>query len=315
MCSPAADANRVDPADAGDDAHRREVAAIGAILDRLELPGIIDVHTHFMPRQVLDKVWAYFDSAGPLIGRPWPINYRLEESARVERLRSFRVQRFTSMLYPHKPDMAAWLNSWSREFAAATPDCLHTATFYPEESAPDYVAAALDAGARVFKSHIQVGDYPPNHPLLDPVWRLLSDAGVPTVIHAGSGPAPGRHTGPEPVADVLSRFPDLPLIIAHLGMPEYREFFDLADRYPRVHLDTTMAFTDFTEETIPFPTDLHDGLVALGDKILFGSDFPNIPYSYQHALEVIEDLELGDEWTAKVLYHNGVRLFGTGEPE
>ena len=37
-----------------------------------DLPEIIDIHTHFMPQRVLDKVWAYFDSAGPLIGRPWP---------------------------------------------------------------------------------------------------------------------------------------------------------------------------------------------------------------------------------------------------
>lgn len=287
-----------------------EAAAIGTMLERLGLPGIFDVHTHFMPRPVMDKVWAYFDSAGPLIGREWPIAYRLDEQDRVERLRSFGVRRFTAMLYPHKPEMAAWLNSWSREFAAQTPDCLHTATFYPEPSAPDYVAAAIDSGARIFKSHIQVGAYSPSDPLLDPVWRLLSEAAVPTVIHAGSGPAPGRYTGPEPVAEVLSRHPELKLIIAHLGMPEYREFFELASRYPGVYLDTTMAFTDFIEETVPFPRDLHAGLVELADKILFGSDFPNIPYSYRHACEVIEDLGLGPEWTGKVLYHNAVGLFG-----
>ena len=32
----------------------------------LGLPGLIDVHTHFMPKNVMDKVWKYFDDAGPL---------------------------------------------------------------------------------------------------------------------------------------------------------------------------------------------------------------------------------------------------------
>ena len=55
----------------------------------LGLPGIIDVHTHFMPKRVLDKVWAYFDRVGPLIGRPWPVAYRTDETERVETLRRF----------------------------------------------------------------------------------------------------------------------------------------------------------------------------------------------------------------------------------
>ncbi len=36
---------------------------------RLGLPGIVDVHTHFMPERLLRKVWEYFDAAGPLVAR------------------------------------------------------------------------------------------------------------------------------------------------------------------------------------------------------------------------------------------------------
>ncbi len=98
-----------------------DIASVRAFWERLGLPGLIDVHTHFMPKQVLDKVWQYFDSAGPLTGRAWPIAYREDEDSRVQRLRDFGVRKFSSMLYPHKPDMAAWLNSWAAEFAARTP--------------------------------------------------------------------------------------------------------------------------------------------------------------------------------------------------
>ena len=69
----------------------------------LGLPGIVDVHTHFMPKSVMDKVWQYFDAAGPLVGRQWPITYRSDEAQRLEALRSFGVRAFTSLVYPrHK---------------------------------------------------------------------------------------------------------------------------------------------------------------------------------------------------------------------
>ncbi|MEV7727219.1 amidohydrolase family protein [Streptomyces sp. NPDC087917] len=284
--------------------------AVHAFRERLGLPGLVDVHTHFMPERVLRKVWDYFDAVGPLTGVPWPITYRHEEERRVALLREFGVRAFTAMLYPHKPEMAAWLNAWAAEFAARTPDCLHTATFFPEEDAPAYVLRAVEAGARVFKAHLQVGGYDPNHERLDAVWGLLAEAGIPTVIHCGSGPVPGKHTGPEPIARLLARHPRLPLVVAHMGMPEYADFLDLADRHAEVRLDTTMAFTDFSEQFRGFPSGELGRLADLGDRILLGTDFPNIPYPYEHQLEALERLGLGDDWLRAVCHDNGARLFG-----
>ena len=79
----------------------------------------MDVHVHFMPKSVMDKVWAYFDAVGPLTGTAWPIAYRTEEQDRLARLRAMGVRAFPSLVYPHKPDMATWLNSWAAGFAAA----------------------------------------------------------------------------------------------------------------------------------------------------------------------------------------------------
>lgn len=287
-----------------------ESDAVRAIWTDLALPGLIDVHTHFMPKQVMDKVWGYFDSAGPLTGRHWPITYRTDEHDRVATLRRFGVRGFTSLIYPHKPDMAAWLNQWAAQFASATPECLHTATFYPESGAVDYVAAALRDGAQVFKAHIQVGAYDPNDPLLDDVWALLEQAGVPVVIHCGSGPMAGAHTGPGPVTELLNRYPRLALIIAHMGMPEYREFLDICARFERVRLDTTIAFTAFAEATMPFPPELYPRLREMGGRILFGSDFPNIPHGYLAAVRAITGLPgVDDDWLRGVFYGNAAQLF------
>jgi cytosine/adenosine deaminase-related metal-dependent hydrolase len=306
------DAEKTEAAEVAEAGEASEVAEVRAFWRRLGLPGLVDVHTHFMPERVLRKVWDYFDALGPATGGAleWPITYRKEEAERVALIREFGVRAFTAMLYPHKPGMAEWLNGWAVDFAARTPDCLHTSTLFPEPGVEDYVRRALDAGARVFKAHVQVGAYDPADELLDPAWGLLAESGTPVVIHCGSGPAPGKHTGPEPIARVLARHPRLRLVLAHMGMPEYEDFLDLAERYGEVRLDTTMAFTDFSERFAPFPPRALPRLAELGDRVLLGSDFPNIPYPYVHQLHALERLDLGEDWLRAVCHDNGARLFG-----
>src|SRR5680860_1122925 len=86
-----------------------------------------------------------------------------------------------------------------------------------------------------------------------------------------SGPVPrAGFTGPDKLEGVLRRHPQLTAVVAHLGAPEYPEFLTLAEMYPRVHLDTTMAFTDFFEEVAPFPVGLLPRLAALQERVVLG---------------------------------------------
>ncbi|CCG01971.1 amidohydrolase family protein [Blastococcus saxobsidens] len=275
----------------------------------LGLPGLVDVHVHFLPERVQAKVWQYFEAAGTHYGSDWPVTYRLPEEERLAVLDRLGVRAFPTLPYPHKAGMAAWLNEWSHAFAAGRPQVLRSATFFPEPGAADYVAQALDGGTRVFKVHVQVGAFDPRDRLLDDVWAHLEETGTPVVIHCGSGPLAGEHTGPEPMEGLLERYPRLQLVIAHLGMPEYREFLDLAERYERVHLDTTMFATDFTERLMPFDPADRPRLAALQEKVVLGSDFPSIPYPYAHQLQALHRLDLGEDWLRAVLWHNGARLF------
>jgi hypothetical protein len=274
---------------------------------RLGLEGLVDVHVHFLPDRVMDAVWAYFDQAPGHYGTDWPVNYRTPAEERLKTLQSLGVRAFPALVYPHKPDMAASLNAWARDFAASTPGCVPSGTFFPEPSAPEYVREALELGTRIFKVHVQVGDYDPRSGELDDVWGQLAEAGVPVVVHCGSGPIPGRHTGPGPFGEVLRKHPRLTAVIAHLGMPEYAEHLALTS-YPNVHLDTTMALTPFTESLMPFPRDLVPRLADLQDRIVLGSDFPNIPYEYAVQLSSLEALDLGDDWLRAVCWSNGARL-------
>ncbi|HET7352190.1 MAG TPA: amidohydrolase family protein [Marmoricola sp.] len=281
----------------------------------LGLPGLFDVHVHFLPPNVQAKVWAQFDAAGPKIGREWPIRYRGSHEERVEQLRRFGVRRFSALPYAHKPGIAAYLNDWARDFAADVPDCLRSATFYPEAGVGKQVAGLVEGGVEVFKLHTQVGEFRLDDPLLDEAFGAIEDAGTPIVIHVGSGPVGNEFTGPEHLERLLRRHPRLTAIVAHMGAPEYAEFLALAEAHPHVRLDTTMVFTGFFDAEAAYPDDLLPRLADLGDRVLLGSDFPTIPYPYREQLDGLAGLGerhagLGEAWLRRVCWHNGVELFG-----
>ena len=281
----------------------------------LGLDGLVDIHVHFLPEPVLRKVWAYFDRADEHYGTAWPIHYRLPEQERVGVLRALGVSRYAPLVYPHKAGMAEWLNGWVREFATKYPDAVPTATLYPEAEAKSYVDVALRSGVRCFKAHVQVGRYDPRDPLLDEAWGAIADTGVPVVLHCGHGPLRGEHTGLDVIAEVLGRHPRLTAVLAHAGMPEYDRALDLATRFPRVHLDTTMVGVPFTERMMALPGDWVSRLVPLADRIVLGTDFPNIPYSYATQLRAIAswaaaDERLGAPFLRRVLRDTPAALLG-----
>ena len=283
-------------------------------LSQLELPAVADIHVHVMPPRVMEAVWRYFESAGPLLGRPWPVLYRGTDEERLGFLRAQGVGLFAGLSYAHKPGMAQFLTDWSLAYADEVPEAIATGTFYPEPGVGDYVVAAIEAGCQLFKLHLQVGDFDPTDPLLADAWDAVAMAGVPVIVHAGSGPMPGRFTGPGPVTGVLAKHPDVRMILAHFGSPQEREFVDLAVRHDTVGLDTTMVDTDFMSDAHSFDRSVLPAVRDLGlqGRVFFGTDFPNIPYPYEHQLEVLLRWDLGDDWLRAVLWHNTTRLLGAG---
>ena len=274
---------------------------VPGFLNDLGLPGLVDVHVHSMPAAVQAKVWAAFDA---LDDPPWPITYRHDEDRRLAILRDLGVVRHTTLAYAHKPGMARWLNDHTLALGVHE-QVVPTFTFFPEPSADADVATAIAAGARCVKIHLQVGKFAPTDPLLDDAWAQVQAADIPVVLHAAAvyGGAGGEEwCGVEPVVALLERFPDLRLIIAHLGLPDIADFIALAEQAPRVALDTAMVLTD-----PPYMGDVPPALLprleALAGRVLFGSDFPTIPHRYAAQVRGVAQLGFGDDWLRELLWH------------
>jgi predicted TIM-barrel fold metal-dependent hydrolase len=263
----------------------------------------------------MDKVWAYFDQAETHYGTAWPVHYRTTVAERLATLDKLGVRTFAPLVYPHKPGMGRWLTEWVMAFAADTPDAVPTATLYPDPDVLEYLGAAVEAGARAVKVHVQVGGFDPRDPLLQPAWGLLAEAGVPAIVHCGNGPIPGAHTGLDVFGEVLAAHPRLPVVLAHAGMPDFAGALALVHRYERVHLDTTMVGTPFSLRMAPLPADWPARLVDVADRVVLGTDFPNIPYAYAEQVKAIvgwaaADDRLGPSFLRSVLHDAPARLLG-----
>jgi predicted TIM-barrel fold metal-dependent hydrolase len=280
---------------------------VPAFLAALGVPGIVDAHVHFLPDNLQDAVWRWFDRLTPA----WPVTYRAPARDRLAVLARIGVRHHTALAYAHRPGMLRFLNEHTMELAASVPTVIPTFTIYPEPDVGGETARCLAAGGRAVKVHLQVGGFDATDPRLDEARGLLQDAGTPIILHAGAvadGSGNEQWCGPQPVRRLLGRFPGLRLVIAHLGAPDYDEFVEIAEEHDSVWLDTAMVFTE-PPYLGPSPLHLVDRLAALGDRIVFGSDFPTIPHAFAAQVSGIAGLGLGDEWLRKILWGNGVRLF------
>jgi hypothetical protein len=222
------------------------------------------------------------------------------------------VGRVVGLCYSHQPEMARPLNRFMAELARANPMVIPLGTVLPGE--PDTEAILDEAlgplGLRGLKLHCHVQRFGPDDPRADPVYRRAVEAGVPIVMHSGRAPCldgyaidPRKICGAERTRRVLERHPNLKLVVPHLGMDEYDEHLALLDEFPNLYLDTTMAVSGYIG---PAPDPAR--LARHGERILYGTDFPNIPYDWDTELEWIRT-RFDPPTAAKMLGGNALTLF------
>jgi predicted TIM-barrel fold metal-dependent hydrolase len=270
------------------------------------LPPVVDAHVHLFPDGVFEAVWRWFDQYG------WPIRYKLHTPQVVSFLLSRGVHRVVALHYAHKPGMARFLNGYVAEVARAEPRVLGLATVLPgEEGAAEILAEAFALGLKGVKLHCHVQCFAPDAPALHEVYAACARAGRPLVMHAGREPASPQYKcdvhalcSAERVERVLEDHPGLKLCVPHLGADEFDAYERLLERYDNLWLDTTMAVANYFP--IPLPVRL---LHVRPERILYGTDFPNIPYAWDRELKQLLALKLGDEVEAGILGGNALGLF------
>ncbi len=269
---------------------------------------VLDAHVHLFPPAVFEALWRWFDR------HAWPVRYRLHAEEVIEFLYSRGVKRFCALHYSHKPGMAESLNRWASELCRSHPGIIPLGTVLPgEPGADDIVREALGPlGLRGIKLHCHVQRMPADDPRIDPVYSRCQDAGAPVVIHAGREPSSEAYgidtralCGADQVERVLQRYPRLKLVVPHLGADEFDAYLALLDRHENLYLDTTMSVAGY------FPAEIPAGLwPGRASRILYGTDFPNLPYAWDRELVRVLDAVPDPALRHAVLEGNALRLYG-----
>jgi predicted TIM-barrel fold metal-dependent hydrolase len=267
----------------------------------------VDAHTHLHPPGLFAAIRRWFD-----VHTDWRLRGPVEPEAVVAALRGAGVERFVFFSYAHVPGMAHELNRWLAATGSRFPDGIPLGTVHAADPDPGRIVeeALGGLGLAGLKLHIPVQRFQPDDPRIMPVYERLVARDRVLVIHVGTGPHPNGFGGLAAFERVLARFPTLRAAICHMGAFETRAAFRLLDAYPGLRLDTTMALT---EASTPFtridPGLVRDAdLVRHADRILFGSDFPNLPYPYEEERRGIwaRDLPLA---VYRRIFHANARTF------
>lgn len=158
----------------------------------------------------------------------------------------------------------------------------------------------------------------PSDPELDPLWAYAQKHSLPVLLHAGTtfiSQAPIECTLPRHIDPVATRFPDVKIVLAHLGHPYEGECVAVIRKHPNVYADVSALHYR--------PFQLYNSLMLVQeygvyDKLLFGTDYPFT--TVDASLDGLRGLNkmldgtalprLDEDKIEAVIYRDGIEVLG-----
>jgi predicted TIM-barrel fold metal-dependent hydrolase len=256
-------------------------------------------------------VWRWFDD------HAWRIRYRMRTRDVFDFLLSRGVRHVVALQYAHKPGIARQLNRYMAERCREHDGRVTgMATVFPgEEDDAGILQEAFDSGLGGLKLHAHVQCFDMVSDAMYGLYACCRQYRKPVVMHVGREPkSPAYNCDPYQLCDadrlegVVRDFPDLKVCVPHLGFDEVQRYRRLIETYDNLWLDTTMAIADY------FPMqEAIDLSLYRPERVMYGSDFPNIPYAWDTELEVLRASGLPADALERILGRNAVEFFGLDE--
>lgn len=234
---------------------------------------IVDVHSHF---------WQYPDhfsddfrqqAKRAKAGEELDLTVRLEDYLRQS------VPDVTTIVFGGKARLSGlWVDDRAvRDYVAQRPDKL-IGFMSLDPTQPDW-------GRELFEGHQEMGlrgiklmpmyaGFRPDDERVTPLWKYAQDHQLPVLMHTGTtflSQAPLECTLPRHADSVAARFPEVRIILAHLGHPYEGECVAVIRKHPNVYADLSALHYR--------PFQLYHSLMlvqeyGVWDKVLFGTDYP-----------------------------------------
>jgi predicted TIM-barrel fold metal-dependent hydrolase len=164
-----------------------------------------------------------------------------------------------------------------------------------------------------FHFHPIMGRFSVDDEALRPLFEAITALGAPVLIDVGTtGMGAGLNGGlgsrlwnahPRAIDELAASFPDLTIVAAHPGWPWVEEMSAVALHKGNVFWELSGWAPRY------FPDSLkRDVRGRLRDKVMFGSDYPSLPY--ERLFREWEELGYSDDVMAKVFFENAERVLG-----
>lgn len=174
---------------------------------------------------------------------------------------------------PYPPERT---NDATIEFVRAAPmRRVGFMSVHPEEP------GAFDEAERCIAAGLQGVKLGPNYQNFDPgsaaaraFYRFCESRGLPILFHQGASPirhAPLRYTHPLVVDEIAAEFPELRIVMAHMGHPWGRETVVTIRKHPHVYADVSSTYL---RPWVCYESLLYAVEWGTTRKLLLGSDFP-----------------------------------------
>jgi uncharacterized protein len=263
---------------------------------------LVDAHVHIYPdpaagQQAKDGyvIWEYGDDPGVTFSAsPGDVTTlaSVYEEAGFDRaivVHLFDTALALSQLAPHlsaaeaaetAADLLRASNRWIARTAANSPVAEVLISIDPtvltQRAITEHLAELAAAGVAGVKLHPVAHSFVPNDSRLHSMYEFCAESGLVLLSHSGPGRAGARGSArPGDFASVLRKWPNLRLVLAHLGGASWQETAALAAEFPRLAFDLSEVIEWTGAPNAPSAADLSGLIRQIGaDRVMLGSDFP-----------------------------------------
>ncbi|HQX52672.1 MAG TPA: amidohydrolase family protein [Planctomycetaceae bacterium] len=234
---------------------------------------IIDVHSHF---------WCYPDHFNDDFrnqSRRAKAGVELDLTVRFEDYQRTSVPDVRTIVFGGKAKLSGlWVDDRSvRNYVDAHPDQLiGFLSVDPTQDGWEHEMKTghQELGLRGIKLLSMYAGFRPDEKWLSPLWEYAQQHQLPVLLHTGTtfiSQAPLECTLPRHLDPVAARYPQLRIILAHLGHPYEGECVAVIRKHPHVYADLSALHYR--------PFQLYHSLMlvqeyGVWDKVLFGTDYP-----------------------------------------
>lgn len=260
---------------------------------------IIDFHTHAFSTEICKKAMTNLSA---IIGYNGYTEGTIESN--LEHFKEWGVDKAVTLSIATKPSQQKIINDWAK--SQQSEKIIPFGSVHPfAEDAIEELDRIKTLGLKGVKLHPDYQGFYFDDKRVYPVYKKLIELKLPVIVHAGLDvKSPDDiHCTPEMVRSVLDDFPEITLVLAHLGGNDlWDEVYEkLAGYEGNLYFDTAFTANICPDDMILKIIKKHGA-----DRILFASDCPWHKSSFE--IDMINRLDLSQKEKDMIFYENAVKL-------